>query len=271
MAQISNSNLQSILDKMARWGGEADGIPLASAISTAAVYTATSPTGGLTKANSDVLALLLALASGFSDVYQQQDFEPPANDLNVAQPLGGVLYASLWSAMRKALDKHAARYNAVAQGDLSALDALLRILNTSAITLRASGLFQQYFGGISVANMFTPTPFVLATVTATAAATATFAHVASIALSYGPGQIALLNTKSGGNTSTATITVTCTKSGVATSVAITAGATTYDYLTAATDTSQTYTDCTALVSISGATAGDTYALVILPDRTVNAA
>jgi hypothetical protein len=132
-------------------------------------------------------------------------------------------------------------------------------------------LFNKYFGNISPANQFTPIPFTLATVAATGASAATFTHVSAISGIYGPGQIALLNTKLGGNTTEATITFTATKGGVGISTAIAAGSLTYDYLTAATDTSQTYTDAPAFTSISGATAGDTYAIVILPDRTINAA
>ena len=271
MAQISNTNLQHIVDKAARHAAEADGVGLASAIATSAAYTVTAPTGGLTVADTDVLALLLTLVQGFTDQDQMADFIPPVNDLNEVTPVLQAYMFSFWAKVRKALDNHMARYigNAMAVGDLSPLDAALRVINATTLTLRVSGLFNKYFGGIASTNQFTPIPFVLATVAATGASAATFVHVSSISGIYGPGQIALMNTK--GETSEATITFTATKGGVGIVTSIAAGALTNQYLTAATDTSQTYTDAPAFTSISGATAGDTYAIVILPDRTINAA
>ena len=58
MAQISNANLQSILDKIARHAAEANGDVLATAIATGGAYAVSSPNSGLSVANSDVLAAL---------------------------------------------------------------------------------------------------------------------------------------------------------------------------------------------------------------------
>jgi len=271
MAQISNANLITILDRMARWGGEAGGVPLASAVATGGVYAATSPNAGIAVADTDVLAALQTLVGGFTDVHQQEDFIPPVVALNDGQPALGSLGYNFWAALRRALDIHALRYNSLAAGDLSGLDAMLRVLNASAPTVRAHGLFNQYFGNLSPGNVFVPTPFTLATLAVTGSTSATFTHVAALDTTlYGNGKIAVLNTKTEGLVST-TLTMTCTKSGVATNVAFTVGVVTNNYLTAGGDTTLTFSDCTALVSISGGVLGDAFSIVILPDRAVAAA
>jgi hypothetical protein len=271
MAQISNADLIHILDRMARWGGEAAGIPLASAVATGGVYAATSPNAGIAVADADVLAALQTLVGGFTDVHQQEDFIPPVVALNDGQPALGSLGYNFWAALRRALDIHGLRYNSLAAGDLSGLDAMLRVLNASAPTVRAHGLFNQYFGNLSPGNVFVPTPFTLATLAVTGATSATFTHVGALDLTlYGPGKIAVLNTKTEGLTSTV-LTMTCTKSGVATSVPFTVNVTTNNYLTAGGDATLTFSDCTALASISGGVTGDTFSVVILPDRAISAA
>lgn len=268
MAQISNTNLQHVLDKMARYASEADGVALASAIATGAAYTATSPNGGLQVANTDVISALQTVIQGLSDIVQQGDFAPPAN--NLGSPILSTYVYSIWSQMRHALDMHALRYNAGASGDLSGLDSLLRVLNASAITLRAHGAFQTYFGGLSPANLFTPTPFTLATIAVTGATTANLTHVAANT-AYGLGQIAILNTKAEGLTST-TLSLKGTQSGTpSTSFTATVATTTNNEITACSDTTQTWSDCTSLTSISGGNSGDTFSVVILPDRTIQSA
>jgi hypothetical protein len=271
MAQISNANLTTILDRMARWSAEAAGIPLASAVATGGVYAETSPNAGIAVADTDVLGALQTLVSGFTDVHQQADFIPPVVALNDGQPTLGNLGYNFLAALRQALDIHGLRYNSLAAGDLSGLDAMLRGLNASTPTVRAHGLFNQYFGNLSPGNVFVPKPFTLATLAVTGATSATFTHVAALDLTlYGAGKIAIRNTKTEGLTST-TLTMTCTKSGVATSVTFTVNTTTNNYLTAGNDATLTFSDCTALVNISGGVTGDTFSVVILPDRAISAA
>jgi hypothetical protein len=271
MSQISVSNLQHIVDKMARHAAESNGDQLASAIATGATYTWASFTGGLAVADYDVLSLLQTLVTGFTDADQQSDFVPPVDALNTFSPLLNAFLYSFWSGVRKGLDSHMSRYagNAMVVGDLTPLDAALRVLNATTLTLRLHGAFGQYFGGISPNNLFTPKPFVLATLTLTGATAGTFTHVSSISGQYGPGQIALMNVKA--NTTAATIAFTGTQGGVGIPISITAGATTNYYITPATDISQTFTDAPALTSISGGTSGDLYDIIILPDRCINAA
>lgn len=275
MAQVSNANLTHLVDRPARHVLELNGTPIAKAIAAAGVYETTTPTSaGLAVANTDVLAALQTLALSFyADPDQTDDFVPPCVDLYANTPLINQFAYSFFAKLRRALDNHMARYagNAMIAGDRSPLDAALRVINLSTL-LRVHSAFAQYFGDISPANIFTGTPFVLATIAASGATTAVLTHVSSISGIYGPGQIMLLNTKGAGEGgSSVVVTVTCTQNGVAATEIFTTAATTYLQLTATTDTSKTFTDCTALVSIANATDGDTYSVVIVPDRVIYAA
>ncbi len=269
MSQISNGNLTSICDKMTRHALEAAGVPIPTDIATGAVYAESTPNAGLAVANTDVLGALKTLVTGFTDADQQADLiEPVLTVYDVTPVLNQFLY-SFWTGVRRALDAHMSRYsaNAMAVGDRSPLDAALRVINDSTL-LRLSGSFNQYYGDISPANLFTPSPFVLAHITITGASTLTFAHVSAIA-DYGPGQIAIRNTKTEGLTSTV-LTLTATAGGLTLTPAATVAVTTLDQLTACDDTSKVFSDCTA-ATVSGGVATDTFDVVILPDRTVDAA
>jgi len=270
MAQISNANLQSVLDKMARWAAETNGDPLASNLS---VYALTSPNAGFAVANTDVLAALQTLITGLTDPYQKADLLPPVVALNSGPPALGSLGHAFWAAVRAALDVHALRYNNLAAADRSGLDALLRVLNASAPTLRAHGKFAQYFGNLSPGNVFTPLCFTLATVTVTGATSANFVHVTALDTElYAAGQIKVLNTKTEGLTSTVLTFPNAVKSGAAHSITATITTTTNQYLTAFDDVELLFTDCPVTgATITGGVSGDTFSIVIVPDRTVNGA
>jgi len=269
MAQISTANLKLFIDKMARHANQWDGAAVASGVSAPGLYAEVDPLKyGLQPANAQI-ALLRTLVLTFADLEQTADFVAPVRDLYDGLPQ--VNAVRLWSGLLDALDAHAARYNAMIAGDRSPLDALLRVLNVSTPTLRAHGDFNKYFGRLSPGNVFCALPYTLATITVTGATTATFAHVAAIdATLYSTGAIALRNTKGEGLTST-TVTLTCVKSGVAQSAAFTQTHTTPDYLAAGPDADLLYSDCTGLISISGGNTGDTFSVVILPDRPINGA
>lgn len=268
--QISNTNLQHILDKAARWATEANGDAIPTAITLGSPYAVSSPSGwGISVANSDVLGALLTLVETFTDSFQLIDLLSPAANLNAYQPVFPSQFYSVWSAVIAGLNTQGGRYNNAAPGDLSGLDTMLRVINASAPTLRASSQFATYFGGLSQNNVFATTPFTLATISVTGATTATLTPSAT-ALPYASGQIALLNTKSEGLTST-TISVQGTKSGTSTASSVTVATTTNNQLTAFGDTTKLWTAITALNSISGGFNGDTFSVVIIPDRLINAA
>ena len=272
MAQISNANLIILLDKMARWAAEAEGTALASSLST---YAVTAPTGGIGVANTDVLAALKVAVAAYTDADQQADFVCPVLDLNNSQPILGSLAFYFWTKMRRALDEHMGRYaaNAIAAGDISYLDAALRVLNAAVATVRAHALFAQYFGGLNPNNVFPATPITLATVVVTGASTATFTHIAALdSTLYGPCKLMVLNTKTEGLTSTVLTFPVAVKAGVPTSIAATITSQTSQLLTAFGDTTVAFTDCPVTsATISGGVSTDTFSVVAIPDRAINAA
>ena len=275
MAQISNTNLKHIVDKMARFALLANGTALATAIATGSPYAATALTGGLAIADADVLTQMVTLTTGFTDQDQQNDFVPPSVYIQENTPqLLQYLY-SFWVGMRNALNAHMARYsiNQMIAGDQSPLDAALRVINAGGITVRVHSAFQQYFGGISPNNVFTGTPLVLGTVTITGASAGTFSSAGTPTVGFcGPGQIAMENTAAEGLTST-TITLSCLQAGgTAQTNTWTVATTTINQLTAVTDTSQTYVSVAAQTpTITGGNATDTFNVVLLPDRLIVAA
>lgn len=276
MAQISTGNLTTLMDRMARHAAELSGTPLASAIATGGAYAATSPSGGVGNANTNVLSAMVTSALSYADAAQMADLIPAISQASLAPGTSDNFLSTFWAPLRRALENHLGRYNSRTSTDLSYLDAALRVINANAITLRAHGAFAQYFGGVSAANVFTPTPYVIGTLTVTGATTATFAKTGmggSTGLLdtslYGPGQVALLNTKSEGLTST-TFVLTCLSSGVGVPVTIDVTSTTNNELTAGDVTTQTITGVTGLVSVAGGVSTDTFSIVILPDRCINA-
>jgi len=269
MSQISNTNLKVICDKATRHALLANGSPMADDIATGAIYVETAPAAGLLPANDAILAALKTAVTNFTDADQQADFIEPVLTLFQGTPLLNQFMYSFWSGVRRALDAHMSRYsvNAMAVGDRSPLDAALRVINLSAL-VRLHGDFNTYFGDISPVNLFTPLPFVLAHITITGASTLTFVHVSAIS-DYGPGQIAIHNTKTEGLTSTV-LTLTAIAGGLALAPTSTVTVQTDEHLTVCSDTAQVYTDCTG-ATVTGGVSTDTFDVVILPDRVINAA
>ena len=264
MAIISASHLQTILDKAARWAAEAVGDSNVVA----------SPNAGLLVANSDVLSALETAVAGFTDPEQLADLLPSVRDLADSNPILNSWAGSVWSELLDALDAHCRRYG------YANLDAYLTYLNQSTPTLRAHGDFSQYLGRVSAPNTFTPGNALvlrgnglLAVVTVTGAATADFVHVGPLDLTkYAPGQIKVLNTNTEGLTSTVLTFPNAINSSGAESIVATITVQTNGHLTVFSDTGLIFSDCpVAGASISGGNAGDTFAIVIVPDRSVTSA
>jgi hypothetical protein len=255
---------------MARHAAEADGIALSSAVATGAVYTVTVPNSGLSVANTDVLAALDTLIeTTIADPDLSALIEDIVDGLEAIPP---GLEVGYWQAVMNGLDSYGLLNNDQIAADRGGLDTMLRVLNASTPTLRVHGLFEKYFGRISPNNVFVPTPFTVATIAVTGTTTATLSHVAALDTTlYAPGKIAIINTKGEGTQPSTALTLNCTKNGVLTSVAFTIGAATDKYLTAGTDTSLAFTDCPAQTpGVSGGNNNDAFAVVVLPDRCVNA-
>jgi hypothetical protein len=256
MAIIGTNNLQTILDKAARWAGETQG-------DTSVVAAANA---GLLVANTDVLAALQTAVMGLTDVEQVADLLPSIRDLNDGAPVLHSWAGSVWAAVMRALDTHSQRYG------YASLDAYLTYLNSVSPTLRVHGAIS-LLRAFSPGNVFTSANCVLATAAVTGASTATFTHVAALDTTrYAPGQIKVLNTKGEGLTSTVLTFPGAIKNGVATSINATVTVTTNATLTVFSDANLAFTDCPiAGATISGGNAGDTFSIVIVPDRSVSAA
>jgi hypothetical protein len=270
MAQISTANLKLVLDFMAQHAAEADGIPLASAVATGAVYTVTVPNSGLSVANADVLDDLNTLVKSGGTIGDAAFSALVAGTILGLDTINPGLEVGYWQPMMDALDSYGLLNNDQITTDRGGLDTMLRVLNASTPTLRVHGLFEKYFGRVSPNNVFVPTPFTLATIAVSAADAATLSHVAALDTTlYAPGKIAIMNTKGEGTQPSTALTLNCTKNGSLTSVTFTIGAATDKYLTAGTDTSLAFTDCPAQTpGVSGGNNGDEFAVVILPDRAI---
>jgi len=279
MAQISTANLQTLLDKMARWAAEANGDALASAVATGGAYAATVPNSGLVVANSDVLATLDTLVlTTIADPDLDRLVYPFVDQLKIQNPVGNSTWAAIWGQVLNALDAYGAYWNALTLADKGGLDAMLRVLNAAAPTLRVHAAFAKYFGRVSPGNVFTDVPYVLGTIAVTGASAGTYTPTGLNGTGnldttrFGPGKIALQNTKGSAEGTLDVVTVNAIKNGVSTPETFTAGATSNNYLTQATgDVTLTFSGVAAQVpTISSGTNADAFSLVILPDRAINA-
>lgn len=277
MAQISTANLKTLIDKIARYVAELDGLPLASAVATGSLYTVTVPNSGLLKANSDVLSALDTLVlTTIDDATLMALLYPAVRQLYVQNPVLNSVYAALLAKVLDALDAYGQANNTLTSADRGGLDAMLRVLNAGAPTLRAHEALSKYCGRLSPGNVFTNLPYVLGHVAITGATTGTYTPTGNNSdgkldtSRFAPGQVALLNTKGEGLTST-TVALTILKNGVGGTVNWTVATTTDQQLTAGDDTSLAMTGCLAQTpAITGGNSGDTFDVVILPDRAISA-
>lgn len=260
MAFISTGNLQSILDKLARFASEAVGDPGFSA----------SFNAGFAQASTDVLSgtnSIATLVLGLADEDQVADLLPAARDLDQTHPTppqGFLIAVKEISSMLNALDTHAKRYG------YKSIDDALTALNASTPTLRAHGFFRQYFGKITAPNSFIPSDIALAQIVATGATTGTFTHLATIDKSqYGGAKLVAKNV--GALTSDTTVTVTGKKlDGTTQSLTATITIHTDAHETDLSVTTKLFVDVTA-ITISGATSGNHINIVAKTDRDISAA
>jgi hypothetical protein len=260
MALISNSNLQSVLDKLARFASEAVGDPGFSAAFNA----------GFDKASTDVLSgsnsiatLVLALA----DEDQVADLLPPARDLDQNHPVpptGFLIAVKEISAMLNALDTHCKRYG------YKSLDDRLSNLNASTPTLRAHGTFKQYLGKVTAGNSFIPADLALAKIVTTGATTGTYTHLATVDKSlYSGAKLVAKNVGALGSTTAVTVTG---KKVDGTTATLTASISTLTdgHETDLSVTTQLFVDVTA-ISVTGATTANQINIVAKTDRDISAA
>jgi hypothetical protein len=261
MSVISNTDLQAILDKLARFGATAVGDENLD----------DSFSAGFTAANAAVMSgsgsLFTYLVGTVTDGDVMADLLPSARDLdeeNPAPPSRFLLGISGVNAFFNALNTHLRRYTAY-----STLDAYLTSLNASAPTLRVHEALHNHLKAMSRKNVFVANDTVLATFAATGAATGTYTHVAALASHLAGAKLVVKN--QGAVTTGATLTITGKK------LDLTTAALTVTIDTATDNTEKDLSVTTKLfydvtnITIAGATNGNVYEIVAKTDRDISAA
>lgn len=260
MAFISNSNLQAIGDKLARFASEAVGDP-----SFAADFNA-----GFEVASNNVFSgagALSTLIMGLNDLDQEADLLPAARDLNETHPTppqSFLIQDPGISKMLNSLDAHAKRYG------YKNLNDYLSSINTPTPTLRMHGYFKRYLGRITADNSFLPTDLALAKIVATGAATGTYTHLATVDKSlYAGAKLVAKNVGALGSTTAITVTG---KKLDSTTQSLTASISTLTdgFETNLSVITKLFIDVTA-ITISGATTGNRIDIVAKTDRDISAA
>ncbi len=262
MALISNTDLQAIVDKMARWAAESVG--------DAAFSNAFN--AGMELANANVMSgsgsLFDYIFGTCTDGDVAADLLGAARDLDESNPVPPTRFLfniSGVSAFLTSLNNHIKRYNPTT----TTLDAYLSELNASTPTLRVHQAFHDHLKAMTRKNVFVGADTVLATFTTSGAATGTYAHVAALGSAYAGSKLVVKN--QGVVTTGATLSVTGKKLDATTQI-ITA--------TIVTGTDNTETDLSLTtklfydvtnITISGGTASDVYEIVAKTDRDISAA
>lgn len=259
MPLITNTDLQAIGDKLARFASEAVGD-----VAFNAAFNA-----GMEAASANIFTGANSVAQYILDGNDEQvtaDLLPAARDLDETHPTppdGFLIQITSVKAMITALTTHLKRY-----GSSTGLDDYLTQLNASTPTLRFHGHFKDYLKTLSRGNAFIPKDTELARITVTGAAAGTFLNVDTIT-KYAGAQLKVKNV--GAVTTGATLTVTGKKLDGTTQVITATIATGTDaFETALSSTAKLFTDVTA-ITISGATAPNVYAIVAKTDRDISAA
>lgn len=260
MPIMSNTQLQHILDKMARWAVESVGDPTFNAGFNA----------GMTQANADVLSgsnsiAAYVLATADEDIVA--DLLPAARSLDENNPSpadGFLLTIPEMNSMITALNTHFKGFS------YKGVDDYLTKTNLAAPTLRANGFFKTYLKTLSAGNCYVPNDQVIATFTETGASAGTFAHQAAIdKTKYAGAQFKVKNLTA--LTTSAVVSVTAVKiDGTVATLTATLSTHTIGTETALSDTSQVYVDATA-ISITTGTSGDQFEIIAKADRSIAAA
>lgn len=262
MPIVSNSDLQAVLDKLARWAATAvgdDGLD-------------DSFTAGFTAANAAVMSgsgsLFTYIFEDIADGDVAADLLRAARDLdesNPEPPSRFLIQIPGINDMFTALNTHIKRYNPAT----TTLDAYLSSLNESSPTLRVHQAVHDYLKAFSRKNVFIGVDTQLATFTATGAATGTFTKTNVIGSSYAGAQIVVKNV--GAVTTGATLTVTGKKlDGTTQNITATIATGDDNHETDLSSTAKLFVEVTN-ITISGATNGDDYEIIAKSDRDISAA
>jgi hypothetical protein len=260
MAMLNNTQLQALLDKLARWASESVGDPEFNAGFTA----------GMNLANSHVISGAGSLATYILAIADEDivaDLLPPARDLDENNPTpadGFLLTITEMSAMLKAFDTHYKAHG------YKGLDDYLTQINAAVPTLRAHGFFKKYLKTISAKNSFIPNDTDIATFTETGATSGTYQHLTGISTSsYAGAKFVVKNVTA--LTTSAVVTVTAKKlDGTVVVLTATLSTHTIDAETNLSDTTMSFIDVTGITITTG-TNGDQFKIVAKTDRSIASA
>ena len=260
MPQMTNTMLQSVGDKLARFATEAVGDPEFNAGFTA----------GIEKASNDVLSGAGGIATyllTLNDEDVEADLLPPARDLDEVHPVhpdGFLLNIPGVTAMVKALDTHFKRYG------FKGVDDYLTSQNAATPTLRMHGHFRKYLKTFSPKNSFIPNDVDLATFLETAASTGTYQHLTAISpAQYAGAKLVVKNVTA--LTTSAVVSVTAKKlDGTTTVLTATLSTHTINAETNLSDTTKSFIDVTAIAITTG-TNTDQFKIVAKTDRDISGA
>jgi hypothetical protein len=257
---LTNNQLQTILDKLARFATESVGDPEFDASFTAGMETAAN---NVLSGSGGIATYLLTLNN--EDI--EADLLPAARDLDETHPSladGALLTITGVNAIITALNTHYKR------NSYKGLDDYLSTINLATPTLRAHGHFKKYLKTLSAKNSFIPNDLDIAQLAMTGAAAGTYGHLASIdTTKYAGAKLVVYNVTA--LTTSAVVTVTAKKlDGTSVTLTATLSTHTIDHETNLSDTTQLYTDVSA-IAITGGTAGDQIKIVAKTDRDISAA
>lgn len=262
MPIISNTDLQAVVDKLARW----------SAMSIGDSGFDDAFNAGMDAANA---ATMSGSGSLFTYIFETNtdgdvaaDLLGPARDLDESNPVPPTRFlfsiAGI-SAFLTALNNHIKRYNP----STTTLDSYLTSLNSVTPTLRVQQAFHDHIKAMSRANVFIGTDTVIATFAATAATTGTYTHIAALGTAYAGAKLVVKN--QGAVTTGATLTVTGKKlDNTTSSLTATIVTGTDNTETNLSSTLKLFYDVTN-VSITGGTNANVYEIVAKTDRDISAA
>jgi hypothetical protein len=263
MSLISNTDLQAVVDKLAKWA--------ATAVGDEGLDDAF--TAGFTVANADIMSGANSLFTYFApggtctDGDVVADLLPAFRDLdesNPSPPSRFMIQIANISAVFTALNTHIRRYNPAT----TTLDAYLSSLNDSSPTLRVHQALHDYLKAFSRKNVFIANDTVLATLAVTGASTGTFTSVATIGSSYAGAKLVVKN--QGANTTGANLSIIGKKlDGTTQVLTVTVSSGSDDAEQDLSSTAKLFTEVTNITVTSG-TNTDVYEIVAKTDRDISA-
>lgn len=281
MAQITNANLQTWLDKLATIAGLYIGDPNLNLSPNA--YGA-APGAGLGQVGGNAkIAGFNTFIDGLADADQLSDLAPAARDLNTFNPSIASALASIFGRELAAIDAHLARFVQPTASMLNLLDAYLTSINGAqgqTPTLRAHQYFSVFLKALSAQNVFIASSPDLATFAITGAAAGTQSLLTSgagtilpitagaLPKSVAGHQFLIINTTA--LTSGPTIQVTATTvQGTSVVLSVTVTNLANGAATNLSDTSRLYIAVTAVSISAGGTSGNSFKVTAVSDRRID--